>query len=216
MIVVDCEQGSEEWHKARLGVVTASNFSRLLTPTGRLSKSADAYMARLLAEWLMGEPDTEYSGDYMADGYLRQPKAVEYYELTTGRTVKEVGFCYLDDRKCVGCSPDGLMEASNTPGGRGLEIKGPTGRVHLATLLADRMPNDHIPQVQGSMWVTGLPAWDFLSYHPKIAAGLYPIERDEVYIAQLAEVVEAFVEKMMTARMTLLERGFGPALAEVA
>ena len=38
MIVLDHDQGSIEWIEARLGIPTASEFSRIITPTGKLSK----------------------------------------------------------------------------------------------------------------------------------------------------------------------------------
>ena len=56
MIALDLQQGSAEWVKARLGIPTASQFSRIITSTGKLSGQADGYMHELLAESLLGEP----------------------------------------------------------------------------------------------------------------------------------------------------------------
>ena len=42
--------------QCRLGIPTASQFSRIVTPTGQLSKARDGYLAELLCEWVMGEP----------------------------------------------------------------------------------------------------------------------------------------------------------------
>ena len=39
MIEINVIQGSREWHQARLGLVTASEVSRIITPKGALSKS---------------------------------------------------------------------------------------------------------------------------------------------------------------------------------
>ena len=120
MIVVDCEQGTEAWDKARLGIPTASNFHKILSPTGKPSKQADLYLYKLLAEWLTGEPEEGWMTDAMAAGYLTQPEAIEYFELTTDRKVEPIGFAYLDDRKIVGSSPDGLVGDDS-----GIEIKAP-------------------------------------------------------------------------------------------
>ena len=49
MIELPCQQGSVEWFEARLGIPTASEFSRIVTPTGKLSASRHAYMGELLA-----------------------------------------------------------------------------------------------------------------------------------------------------------------------
>ena len=55
MIIHGCEQGTDEWFQARCGIPTASSFDKLITPTGKPSTQADAYMHQLLAEWVMGE-----------------------------------------------------------------------------------------------------------------------------------------------------------------
>ena len=39
MIILDVEQGSRAWIEARLGIPTASEFSRIVTPGGKLSAS---------------------------------------------------------------------------------------------------------------------------------------------------------------------------------
>ena len=56
MIILDCEQGSEEWFKARLGVPSASNFHRVITPTGKLSSQVDSYVNTLASEIITGQP----------------------------------------------------------------------------------------------------------------------------------------------------------------
>ena len=43
MIVHPAEQGSAAWVEARLGIPTSSQFSRILTPGGKLSTSRDGY-----------------------------------------------------------------------------------------------------------------------------------------------------------------------------
>ena len=63
MIVLDHDQGSTEWIEARLGIPTASGFHRIITPTGKLSASRDAYEGELLAEWALGRPVTEFGGN---------------------------------------------------------------------------------------------------------------------------------------------------------
>lgn len=211
MIALDCQQGSPEWHEARLGIPTASNFHKILSPTGKASTQAHTYMMKLLAEWLTGERDDEYTNDAMAIGSVTQPEATAYYELTTGRTVEPVGLCYLDDRRIIGSSPDGLVGDDS-----GIEIKCPLASTHVDTLLFGSMPPKHKPQVQGAIWITGRESWCFLSYHPRIEPVLHVIKRDEEYIELLSAAVEAFVAEMLKARAVLLKRGYKPAEREVA
>jgi hypothetical protein len=45
-------QGSDEWLQARVGVVTASNFSKVFTTAGKLSTSREGLINQLIAEKL--------------------------------------------------------------------------------------------------------------------------------------------------------------------
>ena len=40
---IQVEQGSNEWIAARLGLPTASNFDKIITPGGKLSTSSRKY-----------------------------------------------------------------------------------------------------------------------------------------------------------------------------
>ena len=62
IVIEDVEQGSQSWIELRLGIPTASQFSRIVTPGGKSSSSRDAYMGELLAEWVLGEPYSDWGG----------------------------------------------------------------------------------------------------------------------------------------------------------
>ena len=80
MIVHPAEQGTVAWQEARLGIPTASQFSRIVTATGRLSKQRDSYLAELLAAWCLGEPVTDFLGtDATERGHVLEPEARKYY-----------------------------------------------------------------------------------------------------------------------------------------
>ena len=70
MIVSEHEQGTDGWLKDRLGIPTASNFSKIITGQGKPSASAKSYMHQLLAESLTGEYDEGYTSDAMEHGNL--------------------------------------------------------------------------------------------------------------------------------------------------
>jgi len=114
-------------------------------------------------------------------GVALEGEARQFYELRTGHRVEEVGFIsYGDGTSGFGCSPDGMIgEAPFTSGmSHGLEIKCPMPEVHMAYLLAGTLPDEYKYQVHGSMAVTGLDRWDFLSYCPGEAPLMLTIERD--------------------------------------
>lgn len=197
MITVDCVQGSPEWFAARIGIPTASNFDRILTPTGKSSTQAEGYMNRLLAEWITGKTSDIEQSEWMKRGVEMEAEARNYYAFQHSVEIKQVGVVYQDERKLVSCSPDGLMEAS------GLEVKCPAPHTHVGYLLRGVLPTDYVPQVQGSMYVTGLKSWAFISYNPDMDPLVVQVERDEAYIKLLDAAITKFLAEMLDRRKKL-------------
>ncbi len=193
MITASCEQGTTEWQQARCGVVTASNFKLVLTK-GK-GKTRKAYMMRLIEEKRTGRPTESYWSDAMKRGTDLEPRARKAYETTTGNGVKEVGINFLDERRRVGASPDGLIDHDG-----GLEIKCPLVSTHTKYLQSGRIPAQYVPQVQGNLWVSGREWWDFASFAPEMPPEeqivIYRAYRDEDYISRLKSEVEQFVEEL--------------------
>lgn len=183
MRVIDHEQGSEAWLLSRLGCPSGSGFANLLTSTGKPSSSASSYINQLVAELLTGEPTKVYENEWMQRGTELEPKAREYYELATGSTVEEVGFCKHDTMEC-GVSPDGLVGLDG-----GLEIKCPAPATHVAYLRSGDLPAKYKQQVMGCLWITEREWWDFVSYHESMPVLQVRVYRDEDYITLLAEKV---------------------------
>lgn len=183
MRVINCEQGTEEWLAARLGVPSASSFGKLITPTGKKSSTFDSYVNQLVAERITGEATPFPQTDAMARGTELEPHARDFYEFMTDNEVKEVGFIKHAVME-AGCSPDGLIDEMG-----GLEIKCPLAHTHVETLRGGKMPTKHIPQVQGCMWITRREWWDFVSYHPSMESLIVRVERDDEYIEKMAELI---------------------------
>lgn len=209
MKVLTCKQGSAEWHLARLGIPTASQFGRIMTPkTRKLAAGADKYMHELLAEWLIGIPHGGDARGYIARGSEMEPWARRYYELQRGVTVQQVGCVLTDDGLAAG-SPDGLIEADG-----GMELKVPSASQHVANLLD--MQEDYFAQVQGNLWITGRKWWDLVSYHPEMPAALVRFERDEQFIADLDKAMQGFTANLLAARAKLIGMGAEPATSLAA
>ena len=185
MRIIDCEQGSQEWLSARLGVPSASQFSKIVTGKGGKSTQVEAYINQLVAEELTGETTFVYVNEHMKRGTELEPDARELYEALTGNTVQEVGFC-LHDTVNAGCSPDGLV---GEDGEGGLEVKCPAPATHVEWVKAGVVPSKHLQQIMGCLWITGRAWWDFMSYHQTMKPLIVRVERDEEYIEALAEHV---------------------------
>lgn len=206
MKIIECEQGSPEWDRVRGVIPTASMFSKILTPTGKPSTQAGAYMDELLSHWLMGHGDLGegFTSPWMEHGRELEDTAIAFYELTEDVEVNRAGFCLTDDER-AGCSPDGLVGDAG-----GIEIKCPKGSTHVAYLRGQKIPTTHIPQVQGSMFITDRPWWDFMSFHSEMSPMIIRVYRDYEYISKLRMALDVFFEKMIEKRTTLMELGYAP------
>lgn len=195
LILLNCEQGSEAWSQARLGIPTASQFDRIVTASGTTSKQATGYLAELLAEHISGEAATIPPTAHMQRGTELEPAARACYELETGHDVIQVGGVYLDDSKTIMASPDGLIVGMK----RGLEIKSPRLATHIRYILEGGLPTQYTLQVQGGMWVTGYDEWDFVSYCPEYDAQpiyIQTIKRNNALIAQMDKHIRAFSARL--------------------
>lgn len=194
MIKVNCEQGSPEWFAARTGVASASNFDRLVTGSMRASTQANDYLYELIAEWVTGEKKSIKPSYWMERGTEMEPQARAHYQFITDNQVDQIGFIYKAKSKLVGCSPDGLV------GKKGLEIKCPAPITHVAYLLQGECPKQYLPQLQGSMWVTGLTAWDFMSFHPDYEPLIVTVYRDPAWQEAFDKIVAPFVKQIAALR----------------
>jgi predicted phage-related endonuclease len=192
MIILRDEQGSEEWLQSRLGVVTASNFGKIVTPTGKKSTQVNDYINKLVAESLTGVVEPFYKSDAMQRGNDLEPAAKSMYELIKGLHVDETGLIKHDTLE-AGCSPDGIVFYFNSMGVLeplvGIEIKCPLAHNHVEYLRKNEVPSKYIPQIQGCMWITGAKYWDFMSYNEYLQPLIIRVERDEEYISKLEEHV---------------------------
>lgn len=196
MIVTDFAQGSEEWLQVRSGVPTASMFGKIITASGTKSTSQKVYMNAILADWCAGKPVDVWEGnDWMQRGNELEPKARELYTLITGRKVEQIGFCFKNDRRLVGCSVDGLVEDAGL-----IEIKCPKASSLIGYIFDDKLPTKYVQQVQGQLWVTGRKWCDFMAYHPDFEPFIVRVERDEKFITKLGEMMHIFIEKMLVKR----------------
>lgn len=181
------EQRSDEWFQQRAGKITASRFADAIafnTKTGKPTAARQTYMRTLVAEILSGRPRHSVGSQAMTWGTEAEQFAREAYELETGLVVAEAEFTVHYAHDFIGGSPDGLV------GKEGLiEIKSPHDeQVHINTLL-NGMPDEHKPQVQGNLMVTGRAWCDFISFDPRQAERyrlyIQRVHRDNQYIEEV-------------------------------
>lgn len=184
-------QGSPEWFAARCGLATASRFGDVLAKI-KSGESAGRrnYRAQLVCERLTGVPSESYSNAAMEWGTKTEPYARMAYEALKGVMVHEAGFI-RHESLAAGASPDGLIDDDG-----GIEIKCPQTATHIDTLLKG-MPVEHLPQIHGTLWITGRQWWDFASFDPRLPERLQlyveRVYRNESYIKAMEAEITKFL-----------------------
>ena len=191
MIVLDVQQGSPEWIKARLGVITASAIGGVIQPKKLLPCASDAYLNRLAAEIVLGRPVDEVSSDIMDRGHELEADARRWFSFDADAGVTEVGFVTTDDGR-VGCSPDGLVGDDE-----GLEIKSPMAVAHVGYVRDPASLVDaYVGQIQASLYVTGRKAWNIVSYNPVMKCVRVRVLPDAKFQAALADLITKFIARL--------------------
>lgn len=190
MKIIQVTQQTPEWYQVRCGIVSASNFDKVVTTKGEPSKQAEKYMFKLAGERITGTQEEMFQNAAMVRGCELEAEARSFYELTNDAKVEQVGFCLTDDGK-VGCSPDGLVGEDGL-----IEIKCPSMAVHVGYLLDGKLPTDYFQQTQGQLFVTGRKWLDFISYYPAMRPLIVRVERDNSFINKLEAELKVFCERL--------------------
>lgn len=220
----DIEQGSEEWHRERMGRATASNFARIVTEVkGEWSETGAKKYAREVAVQRLLDEETEPRIGHLARierGKLMEPDAIEAYERQVGYKTAKMGIVISDDGT-RSCSPDRIYTAPGVNGGEdlliGIETKCPGGPTHLDYLENSGPGRAYIWQVVGSLLITGFHAWDFWSYHPGLDGVLVRYWRKDYQdkIDAIAKHLDRF-EGEVRAYMALMQRnGYEPPMSKM-
>lgn len=175
-------QKSPEWFEARSGKITASRLGDVIA--NQETKRYQSYLAEVASE-LSGAPYMEDDKPWFRHGGALEPDGRARYEfekLLLGEDieVEEVGFILHPEYDYIGCSPDGLMPK------KGLEIKSSISHANFKKMAKTDLPSNHKPQVQGSLWITGLESWDFVLFF-RDPDGLLP---DEIKISNIKPDLE--------------------------
>lgn len=200
--IVSCDQNTDTWFRARMGIPTASEFATVMAKGkgGGDSKTRQTYLYKLAGEIITGEPMESYSNAHMERGKAMEDEARSLYEFMADVECERVGFI-RSGRK--GASPDSLV------GNAGMvEIKTKLPHLMVETILRGEFPPEHKAQCQGQLWVAEREWIDIAVYWPGMPLFVTRATRDEDFIKQLSEAVDAFNEELdsIVARVRAYEQ----------
>lgn len=197
MIVIDCEQRSDEWRKARLGRLTGSNAAAMLATIQKGEAAGRRNLrAQLVLERLTGKSaEKSFESQAMKDGVEREADALLQYEMLTGQIVTRSGFL-AHDTLMAGCSLDGHIGEFEGI----VEAKSPIAATHLEYLETGTVPGEYLKQITHNLWITGAAWCDWLSYQPDFPESLQVrqvrVMRDEASIAEYEAKAKAFLAEV--------------------
>lgn len=197
--VIEVDQGTEEWHAARRGIVTASVMGALISSTtlhvstGETAKSIHRLLA---AERITNFTEPTGMSRDMERGNLDEPYARDLYSETHAPAVTAGFMIRTFDGFRIGYSPDGLVGDSGL-----IEIKSRAQKKHLEVVLADEVPAENMAQMQTGMLVSGRKWCDYVDYTGGMALWVkrvYPDPAWQQAIIEAAKLFEANATQMIS------------------
>ena len=208
----DIDQGSEEWHAVRCGILTASEIKLILTPTLKTASNDKerAHLFELLGQRITKHTEPSYISDDMLRGHEDEIEArIRYAEHYA--PVTDCGFITRDmGGYMIGYSPDGIVLDDGL-----IECKSRRQKYQIETILADAVPQEHVLQCQTGLLVTGRKWLDFVSYSaglPMFVKRVWPdlaiqdaIIESAYQFEQRLQVALAKYERMLAAMPVLID-----------
>ena len=187
----ELDQGTDAWHDARRGIVTASVVGKLLTPTLKVADNdtSRALTATLTAERITGFTEPTGMNADMNRGVWSEPFARDLYS-SHYHHAECVGFMVRSgDGWELGYSPDGLVGTDGL-----IEIKCPRAKTHLKTILADEVPLENMAQIQTGLLVSDRKWLDYVSYCGGMPLYVKRVLPDEKWRKAIIDAVDTFEE----------------------
>lgn len=204
------EQGSDEWHGMRRGILTCSEIKHIMSPKTLKASNNDktrSHVWELAAQRISGFTEPSYIGDNMLRGWEDEIKASilysdKYAEVTPCGFITNDNFGFK-----MGYSPDGLVGSDGL-----IEVKSRVQKYQIETIVGMdevEVPEDFILQIQGGLIVSGRKWCDFLSYSAGLPMVRIRCELDPTFedaILTNARAFERLVREKVDAYRDILKK----------
>jgi hypothetical protein len=206
-------QGSDEWLRARIGILTASEMDRIITAKTLKIASNDKerqHVYEIAAQRISRYVEPTYVGDAMLRGHEDEMDA----KLIYGKEIAPVTECgFITNDKwgfTLGYSPDGLI----CPDGL-IECKSRVQKYQIRTMVEHvvddgclSIPDEFTLQCQTGLMVSERQWIDFISYSgglPMIVIRVFPDPEMQDAIIEAATEFEARVQAVVSKFVAALE-----------
>lgn len=202
-------QGSDEWHAARCGLLTASEMHLIVTPTLKAASNDKerSHLFELLAQRITKYVEPRYIGDAMLRGKDDEIEALDVYSKTYA-AVEIVGFIANDKFGfTLGYSPDALVGTDGM-----VECKSRNQKLQIKTLVQyvpeDMIDPDFMIQCQTGLMVSERKWIDLVSYCGGLPMATVRVFPDAKYQEAILAAATEFEGRILVAEqkyMMLLE-----------
>lgn len=166
--IIEVEQASDEWLDLRRTRITCSRLGDMMA--GKDTKRYNQYRKEKVKE-LCGHKGVEETPEWAQHGKENEGRALAAYEHQQEVEVEHNLFLISNKYDWLSCSPDLIHLPDHDDGGeikcRALFKNYKKYRDKASELegTSNACPAENRHQVQGAMWVTGLPRWGFINYY---------------------------------------------------
>lgn len=195
MRLIECAQGSPEWHLARCGLITASMFKEVRNKlkNGDYSAAAKQYAFRLAVERISGEllSEDKYETWEMRRGHELEPEARLEHESQYGLLVERAGFV-VSECGYYGVSLDGLIDDDGIS-----EYKCFVSPKSMMPIILNDDVSDILDQAMGGLWLAERKWAHIGLYCPSLKSignqlKITEVLRDEAYIGEMKSDLDKF------------------------
>lgn len=189
----DLIQGSDEWHAARCGLLTASEMHLIITPTLKAASNDKerSHLYELLGQRITQYVEPSYIGDAMLRGIDDEIEAVALYAKHYA-PVQTVGFVTNDKWGfTIGYSPDALVGDDGL-----LECKSRRAKFQVQTIIDGVAPSDFMIQLQTGLLVSEREWIDFVSYSGGLPMFVTRVEPIKEYQEAIVAAATGFEERL--------------------
>jgi len=158
-ILKEIKQGTDEWLKARLGVVTGTRLKQVMGN----QKSKFGLVCELISEEATEQMDEIPKSKAMQRGNIEEDYSLKLFEKQTDKEINTGMFCLHNEHDWLGLSPDGLSEDLT----EAFESKSPKSKNMVASFLRNTLSDKESAITSSTKPIFGIPAqyiWQVVHY----------------------------------------------------
>lgn len=219
MKIINCEQGSPEWHTERRNRITGRKLDKVMGG----STAQFGLICDLIAEEATEQSKIIRASAEMERGNNEEPFAIKMFEGMTGKKVDRLGLCISNEFDWIALSPDGFIKDKKGKYTEALEIKSPDSATAVYYKLTNLIPLEELGMIKKNGECTaaapfcGIPSeykWQVIHYfivnqdletlHFGIYDGRFINGESQLYIVSVNRTDELIQSAITEAKSELL------------